>query len=152
MHCVALPGGHRRTIGRYRGRPPRADANGRGERRGDEVHGPGGRVQCGVIGTGWQARSQLAAVCGVREVTAVKAFGRDPSRRETYCREMSEALGVRIQPVDSARACVEEAEVVVTITSSAKPVLEGAWLAPGAHVNAAGSNALVRSEIDAETV
>lgn len=106
----------------------------------------------GVIGTGWQARSQLAAVCGVRAVTSVKAFGRDRTRRERYCREMSEALGMRVQPIDSARACADEADVVITITSSAQPVLEGAWLAPGAHVNAAGSNALVRSEIDAETV
>lgn len=106
----------------------------------------------GVIGTGWQARSQLAAVCGVREVTSVKAFGRDRTRRETYCREMSEALGVQVQPVDSARACTEEVDVVITITSAAQPVLEGAWLAPGTHVNAAGSNALVRSEIDMETV
>ncbi|MCY3556557.1 MAG: ornithine cyclodeaminase family protein [Gemmatimonadetes bacterium] len=106
----------------------------------------------GVIGTGWQARSQLAAVCGVREVTSVKAFGRDQARRETYCREMSDALGLRVEPVDSARACVEDADVVITITGSARPVLEGAWLAPGTHVNAAGSNALVRSEIDAETV
>ncbi len=106
----------------------------------------------GVIGTGWQARSQLAAVCGVREVTSVKAFGRDRKRREAYCREMSEVLGVPVQPADSARSCVEDADVVITITSAAQPVLEGAWLAPGAHVNAAGSNALVRTEIDMETV
>ena len=106
----------------------------------------------GVLGTGWQARSQLAAVCGVREVKSVKAFGRDRSRREAYCREMSEVLGIPVQPAESARACVEEADVVIAITSAAQPVLEGAWLAPGTHVNAAGSNALVRSEIDAETV
>lgn len=106
----------------------------------------------GVIGTGWQARSQLAAVCGVREVTSVKAFGRDRTRREAYCREMSETLGVPVRPADTARSCVEDADVVITITSSAQPVLEGAWLATGTHVNAAGSNALVRSEIDMETV
>ncbi len=106
----------------------------------------------GVVGTGWQARSQLAAVCAVRKVADVKAYGRDRLRREAYCREMSEALDVPVRPVDSARACVEEADVVITITSAAQPVLEGAWLAPGTHVNAAGSNALLRSEIDTETV
>ena len=106
----------------------------------------------GIIGTGWQARSQLAAVCGVRDVTSVKAFGRDRSRREDYCREMSDVLGIPVQPVESACACVDEADVVITVTSAARPVLEGAWLAPGTHVNAAGSNALVRSEIDVETV
>lgn len=106
----------------------------------------------GVIGTGWQARSQLAAVCAVRKVKEVKAYGRDRTRRQAYCREMSEALDVPVRPVDSARACVEEADVAITVTSAAQPVLEGAWLAPGTHVNAAGSNALVRREIDTETV
>ena len=106
----------------------------------------------GVIGTGWQARSQLAAVCGVRNVTSVKAFGRDRPRREAYCREMSDELGLSVQPVESPPACVDEADVVITVTSASQPVLEGAWLAPGTHVNAAGSNALVRSEIDEETV
>ena len=106
----------------------------------------------GVIGTGWQARSQLAAVCGVRGVTSACAFGRDRSRRESFCREMTEQLGIPVQPVDSAHECVAEADIVITITSSAQPVLKGAWLAPGTHVNAAGSNALLRSEIDVETV
>ncbi len=106
----------------------------------------------GVIGTGWQARSQLAAVCGVRGVTSACAFGRDRSRRESFCREMTEQLGIPVQPVDTAHESVAEADIVITITSSAQPVLKGAWLAPGTHVNAAGSNALLRSEIDVETV
>ena len=109
-------------------------------------------ARVGVIGTGWQARSQLAAVCGVRGVTSAKAFGRDRSRLETYCREMTEQLGIHVQPTDTAKDCAAEADIVITITSAARPVLEGAWLAPGTHVNAAGSNALLRSEIDVETV
>ncbi len=109
-------------------------------------------ARVGVIGTGWQARSQLAAVCGVRGVTSAKAFGRDRSRLETYCREMTEQLGIHVQPTDTAKDCAAEADIVITITSAARPVLEGAWLAPGTHVNAAGSNALLRSEIDFETV
>ncbi len=106
----------------------------------------------GVIGTGWQARSQLAAVCGVRGVTTVKAFGRDRSRRETFCREMTEHLAIPVHPVETAQECVAEADIVITITSAVRPVLEGAWLSTGTHVNAAGSNALLRSEIDVETV
>src|SRR5436305_686575 len=52
----------------------------------------------------------------------------------------------------AARAAVEDADVVVTVTSASRPVLEGSWLKPGAHVNAAGSNSLLKSEIDEETV
>jgi len=54
--------------------------------------------------------------------------------------------------VESAREAVESADVVATITNSATPVFEGAWLKPGTHINAAGSNHLKRREIDGETV
>lgn len=106
----------------------------------------------GMIGTGWQARSQLAAVCGVREIDSVKAFGRNADRRKSYCEDMSEELGIPVLPADSAEDAVHGADIVVTVTNARDPVLSGEWLKPGAHVNAAGSNALIRSEIDTEVV
>ena len=109
-------------------------------------------VSVGVIGTGWQARSQLAAVCSVRDVTNAKAFGRDGARRETFCHEMAEELCISVTPVETPQECVSEADIVVTITNSDQPVLEGTWLKPGTHVNAAGSNALNRREIDTDTI
>src|SRR5262249_19329454 len=62
--------------------------------------------------------------------------------------------GRRLQPdpASSARACVAEADVVVTITNSAKPVCRAEWLAEGVHVNVAGANSHDRREVDAETV
>src|ERR671922_362502 len=52
----------------------------------------------GILGTGWQARSQLEAVCAVRPIQSVKAYGRDAERRQTFCTEMSQQLGVAVQP------------------------------------------------------
>ena len=104
----------------------------------------------GVIGTGFQARAQPDAVCAVRKVAQARAYSRRADRREQFAQRMSQQL--EVVPVDSAQACASDAEVVITITSSRDPVLEGAWLAPGAHVNAAGGNHWMRREVDEETV
>jgi ornithine cyclodeaminase/alanine dehydrogenase-like protein (mu-crystallin family) len=105
-----------------------------------------------VIGTGYQARTQVEAICYSRRFDEVRCYGRDPERRQAFCQEMSARLGVWVMPAESARAAVEGADVVVTMTSAARPVLEGSWLKAGAHVNAAGSNSLLKSEIDEEMV
>jgi alanine dehydrogenase len=106
----------------------------------------------GCYGTGWQARSQLDAVCAVRRIRDVRVFGRDPERRIRFAAEMTARLGVPVAAVDRPEAAAAEAAILVTITSSRTPVLEGRWIAPGAHVNAAGSNALQRAELDVEAV
>jgi alanine dehydrogenase len=102
----------------------------------------------GIFGTGWQARSQLEAVCAVRQIQAIKAFGRDATRRQTFCAEMTQQLGIPVKPADTAEAAVNGTDVVITSTNAREPLFDGNWLEPGAHVNAIGSNALIRREID----
>ena len=106
----------------------------------------------GCYGTGWQARSQLEAVCAVRRVREARVYGRDPERRARFAEEMAPLLGVRVVAVDRPEAAAQDASILVTITGSKTPVLDGRWIAPGAHVNAAGSNALARAELDVEAV
>ena len=106
----------------------------------------------GIFGTGWQARSQLEAVCAVRQIQAVKAFGRDATRRQTFCADMSQQLGIPVEPADTPEAAVKGMDVVITATSAREPLFDGNWLEPGAHVNAIGSNALIRREVDEATV
>jgi ornithine cyclodeaminase/alanine dehydrogenase-like protein (mu-crystallin family) len=106
----------------------------------------------GVIGTGWQARSQLEAVVHVRHIDRIRVFGRDRARLLNFCEAMTEKVGLEVEAADSARAAVADADVVCTMTSAAAPVLEGAWLKPGCHLNAAGSNRANAQEIDAEAV
>ena len=105
-----------------------------------------------VIGTGWQARSQLEAVVHVRPISRVFAYGRDAARRADFAELMTSKLGLPVMPAESAHEAVADADVVCTMTSSTTPVLEGAWLKHGAHVNAAGSNRAHAQEIDVETV
>ena len=105
----------------------------------------------GIIGTGMQARTQVSAVCAVRNVSRVFAYGRDEERRKAFAERIGERVGVPVEPVDNAQI-VGEADIVITATNASSPVLEGAWLKEGAHLNAIGSNSLLRREIDMEAV
>ena len=105
-----------------------------------------------VIGSGFQARTQLEAVCAVRSIGEARVFSRRQERREDFAKRSSERLGVDVQPAESAQECVEGADIVIAITSAREPVVLGDWLAPGAHVNAAGGNHWLRREIDEAAV
>ncbi len=102
----------------------------------------------GILGTGLQARTQLEAVCAVRKIQRVRAFGRNPEKRAQFAEEMAGKLGVEVEPAGSAQEAVRGADIVVTITTSSRPVVEGAWLAPGTHINAAGGNFPHKRELD----
>jgi alanine dehydrogenase len=102
----------------------------------------------GVYGAGWQAASQLAAVCAVRDIKRVRVYSRTAERREKFCAQMRAELQLDdIAPAARPEEAAD-ADIVITITSAREPVLEGAWLRPGAHVNAAGGNSVLRREFD----
>jgi ornithine cyclodeaminase/alanine dehydrogenase len=105
-----------------------------------------------VIGSGKQARTQVAAVCTVRPIQRVRVHSPNREHRTAFAFALADELGVEAEPVDSGEACVTGADVVVTITKSAQPVCRADWLAEGTHVNAAGANAADRREVDAATV
>lgn len=106
----------------------------------------------GLIGTGGQALTQAMAICAVRPIERVIVFGRDPERRAQFGESLGRAVAAEVVAVETSRAAIEPADVVATMTSSATPVFDGAWLKPGTHVNAAGSNHLRRREVDGTTV
>jgi len=109
------------------------------------------RIAC-IIGTGSQARTQLEAVSHARKLDRVRAFGRDRERREQFAREMTARLGISVEPAASAEQAVRGSDIVITMTNSVAPVLEGRWLEPGMHINAAGVNFAHRRELDSEAV
>lgn len=101
-----------------------------------------------VIGTGGQAKTQLEAVSHARKLQSARAFGRDAARRKLFCDEMSHRLGIPVEPANSSAEAVRGADIVITATYSPKPVLDGADLAPGTHVNAIGANHAHKRELD----
>lgn len=106
----------------------------------------------GLLGTGGQARTQALAMCAARPIERFLVYGRDESRRRAFCEEIAAHTGVTAEPVDSAEAAVRPADIVVTATTAREPILSGAWLRSGTHVNAMGSNWHNRREVDGETV
>ncbi len=106
----------------------------------------------GIFGTGWQAQAQVLAMCAVRPIKTIVAYGRDQERRDKFCKEMSDILGISVTPASSAEEAVKGMDIVITATSSKEPVFKGEWLEKGTHINAVGSNHLARHEIDLETV
>lgn len=111
-----------------------------------------GAKTVGVYGSGWQAASQLAAVCAVRPIESVKVYSRKPENRERFCQQMATELGLaNIQPVETPEAAADT-DIIITITSSREPVVLGDWLKPGVHINAAGGNSILRREVDDKTV
>jgi alanine dehydrogenase len=109
-------------------------------------------AKIGIIGTGLQSRTQLEALSLVRTITGVRAFSRNPERRERFATEMSAQLGFPVVAVDSAQEVVRGADVVVTSTTSTDPVLDGSWLLPGMHVNAIGANFPQKHELDGAAI
>jgi len=109
-------------------------------------------TRVGIIGAGHQAPTQLLALAQVRRLTSVRVYSRRPERRAAFAERMSAQLSLPVEPVGTAAQAVREADIVVTMTSARKPVVEGAWLAPGTHINAAGVNSARRQELDAAAV
>ena len=106
----------------------------------------------GIIGTGKEARTQLEAINKVRPLKHVKAYSRSAENRENFAREMSERTGVPVEPVESGEECVRNVDIATTITSASEPVLFGAWLAEGTHINGIGATTMFRRELDEEAV
>lgn len=109
-------------------------------------------VTLGVVGSGWQARSQVQAVCAVRPVQTIHAAGRDWERLRVFCKEMSALVGVPVTPAEDVEAAVRDADMVITATSAKEPVVQGDWLKPGTHLNVMGSNWAHRREVDERTI
>ncbi len=107
---------------------------------------------CGIFGTGWQARSQVLAICSVRPINQIKVIGRDPERLTHFCAEVRQTTGVDVVPSSSPEEVIRGSQVVISVTKAATPLFDGRWLEAGTHVNAVGSHRLNAREIDGETV
>jgi len=98
-----------------------------------------------ILGSGVQARAHVAALQCVRRFEEIRIW----SRNQDHARKLAEQVGARVMTAETA---VRGADVVVTATGSAEPVLLGRWLKQGAHVNALGAVGAGRRELDDEAM
>ena len=100
----------------------------------------------GLFGAGWQADAQILAHCAVRPIELVKVCSPSQQHREELCASLRGRVDAELCPVSEPREVVKGSDIVACATNSLEPVFDGAWLAPGQHVNS-----LQRGELD-ETV
>jgi ornithine cyclodeaminase/alanine dehydrogenase-like protein (mu-crystallin family) len=105
-----------------------------------------------VIGTGVQARAHILALDGARELSQIRVAGRDLDRVERFAASFDGQTTAQVRACPSARDAVAGASIIVTATSSAQPVLNRDWIAPGAHINAVGACLPHQRELDTAAV
>jgi ornithine cyclodeaminase/alanine dehydrogenase-like protein (mu-crystallin family) len=103
-----------------------------------------------ILGAGVQGRSHLPAMAAVRSFERARIWSRTRENAERLAADADAPFPVEV--AESAEVAVRDADVIVTATSSPSPVLQRAWLAEGAHVNAVGSSIPTTRELDSETV
>ena len=107
---------------------------------------PGASLTLGCFGAGYQAETQVEAICAVRSIGAIRVYSPTPAKREQFAARLSARLGVPVTPV-AQPAGAAAADILVTASTAREPVLEADQVAPGTHINAVGSNMLGRREL-----
>lgn len=109
-----------------------------------------------VIGSGVQARMQIDALSRVRSFDEVRVWGRGAAKAERAADDIralpSLPAGCAVRPAASVEDAVRDAGVVITATASREPLLRAAWLAPGAHVTALGSDQPDKRELETDVL
>jgi len=92
----------------------------------------------GILGSGAQARTQLAAATTVRQITSARVYSRDEKNRTTFAQEMERELGIEVRPVGSVLDAARDADIVICATTSSTPIIHASDLKLGVHVNTVG--------------
>jgi ornithine cyclodeaminase/alanine dehydrogenase-like protein (mu-crystallin family) len=112
---------------------------------------PESRTVC-IIGSGFQARTQLEAVAAALNIESARVWSRSSEKREAFAKECAAAFNLNVRACDTAEEAVRGADILVTATNSPEPVVDSAWIQPGCHINAVGSNHPRRRELPADLV
>ncbi|MBI1808643.1 MAG: ornithine cyclodeaminase family protein, partial [Gemmatimonadetes bacterium] len=109
-------------------------------------------AELALLGAGVLAMPHLDAVRAVRPIRRVRVWSRSGERASAFAEQARARFEGEVVVCGSARDAVDGADIVCTITAARTPILEGAWLAPGAHVNAVGASLPAARELDSDAV
>jgi ornithine cyclodeaminase len=106
----------------------------------------------GLLGTGGQAWAHLLAMKEVRDIRRVRVYSPNPEHRGIFAERARRELGLTAEAVESARAAISGADLVVAATNTSRPIVNGSWLVPGAHIVSivSGDEGMPRRELDDE--
>jgi ornithine cyclodeaminase len=101
-----------------------------------------------IIGTGEQAAAHLHAISLVRRLRTVRIWGRSRDHARAFAEREASSVECRIDVCETIRDALAGADLVCTTTSSQEPIVQGAWIARGAHVNLVGASVPSAREVD----
>lgn len=105
-----------------------------------------------ILGSGTQAETHLAAMLVARPLRRVRVWSRSADHARDFAARMTARHGLTVEVMSSVRVCVEGADIICTTTAAKEPILDGVWIAPGAHINAVGSSVAFARELDTAAV
>jgi ornithine cyclodeaminase/alanine dehydrogenase-like protein (mu-crystallin family) len=105
-----------------------------------------------ILGTGEQAEAHIRAISALRPLRRIALWGRNPEHARRLAHELAEEDGIVVEVAEDLSSAAAEADIICTTTASSEPVLAGAWLTDGAHVNIVGSSRMGPTEVDDDLV
>jgi len=87
-----------------------------------------------LLGTGWQAGSQVLAVTALRDIARIRCFSPNATRRQDFCAAMAGKIDTDLVATETAAEAVDGADIVLCATNSLDPVFDPDWIAPGMHI------------------
>lgn len=106
----------------------------------------------GVFGAGWQAEGHVRAICAALPLEQVKVFSRNADKLQVFCRRMTDLTGISVVAAGNAEETVRGSDLLGTVTTATQALFDAEWLEAGVHINAAGSNSLIRQELSEAAV
>lgn len=105
-----------------------------------------------VIGSGVQARSHVEAIQHVRRIKRLRIAGRSPERLGAFADWVRERYDFPVEVCTTVKAAIADASIITTVTNAKEPIVEGSWVAQGAHLNVVGSSVATAREVDGATM
>jgi len=105
-----------------------------------------------LLGYGEQAKTHARTISKVRSLESIHVWGRSLDRSLAFAQKMQAELGIPVASAPTAAEAVAQADIICTLTAASEPILQGAWVRPGTHVNVVGSSYAVPVEIDSDLV
>ncbi|QIH77630.1 ornithine cyclodeaminase family protein [Macrococcoides canis] len=105
-----------------------------------------------LIGTGGQAESQLEAMLTVRDLEEVRIFDIDYERAQQFAYEMEEKFHVKMIAVETSEACITDADIITSVTTSKRATFDAQFVKRGAHINGVGAYTKEMCEIPREII
>lgn len=105
-----------------------------------------------ILGYGEQAGTHARAISKVRELSKITVWGRDGGKAAAFAENLGAELGIPVVAAPGVREAVADADIITAVTNAREPILMGAWVAPGTHVNLVGSSGPGPVEVDHDLV